>query len=154
MIGFWVRQIAIFFVALYACPTWSAGQTDPLFQPEATKTACPTPAQVTPLFLYGLWRAEFDGQAQGATVLFEKHTELADSVAGGVNRDGVKTLLAGDIDEGAVTLEESDNGQNISATWTGEVVDGSCGKEIRGEWRGAAGEPALRFVLRKRSGWE
>lgn len=154
MIGFWIKKIAIFLVACYACVSWSAGQNDPLFQPDAAKAACPRPAQFTPLHLYGLWHAEFDGQALGATVLFEKHPELADSVAGGVNRDGVKTLLAGDIDEGAVTLEESDNGQNISATWTGEVVDGSCGKEIRGEWRGAAGETALRFVLRKRPGWE
>ena len=58
-------------------------------------------------------------------------------------------LLAGDVDDGELTLEESVNGQNISATWLGDVVEGSCGREIRGTWK-AEGQAAWRgFVLRK-----
>jgi hypothetical protein len=82
-------------------------------------------ADVAPLHLYGLWRAEFVGLTQPATVLFEKQTELDGSIAGGVNRDGLKTLAAGDVDNGVFSLEESDNGQAITATWTGVVVEGS-----------------------------
>ena len=125
--------------------------------------ACPTPAQVTPLHLYGLWRAEFDGLS-GATLLIEKHPELSGSVSGAVNRDGVRSLCAGDVDDGEFTLEESDNGQTISATWSGTVIDNSCGKEIRGTWIKSLSTTATnaalglasnhRFVLRKLPGWQ
>lgn len=70
-------------------------------------------------------------------MLFEKHAELDGSIAGGVNRDGLKTLAAGDVDNGVFSLEESDNGQAITATWHGAVVAGSCGKEISGTWNNA-----------------
>ncbi len=126
--------------------------------------ACPTPAQVTPLHLYGLWRAEVYGQP-GAPPLFGKHAELAGSVMGAVNRDGVRTQCAGDVDnDGTFTLEESDNGQTISATWSGTVVEGSCGKEIKGIWiksntnnnahPPAGPTPGHPFVLRKLPGWQ
>jgi hypothetical protein len=130
---------------------WAYGQIP---SHQITKTACPAPAEVLPVQLYGLWRAEFDGAALTATVLFEKHPELADSVSGGVNRDGRKTLAAGDVDNGVFSLEESDNGQNITATWSGVVVEGSCGKEISGTWNNAISNTSHRFVLRKQPGWQ
>ena len=90
--------------------------------------------------------------AEGATLLLEKHSELAGSVQGGVNRDGDKTLAAGDVDLGHFTLEESADGKTVTATWQGELVDASCGQEIRGVWTPVRGE-ARRFVLRKQGGW-
>jgi hypothetical protein len=161
-----VRLITIFLIANYALLTGANGQnsaqnTTPNVTQNVTSIACPTPAQVTPLHLYGLWRAEFDDQ-HSATLLFEKHAELSGSVAGGVNRDGVRSLCVGDVDDdGTFTLEESDNGKNISATWTGSVVQNSCGKEITGLWTpsnqppgsGAASAPR-RFVLTKLPGWQ
>jgi hypothetical protein len=114
-----------------------------------------------PLHLYGLWQAEMGGQ-HAATLLFEKHSELTDSVAGTINRDGIRTRCAGDVDDGTFTLEESDNGQTISATWTGSVIENSCGKEIRGTWTPSS-NPATPhappsasrdFVLRKLPGWQ
>ncbi len=162
----WVKSVTLFLIANYSIMTGTWGQnTHQLSQPGAIQaiSACPTPAQVTPLHLYGLWRAEFDGQP-GATLLFEKHAELAGSVSGAVNRDGVRTLCAGDVDDGEFTLEESDNGQTISATWSGTVIDNSCGKEIRGTWikslsttatNAALGQASNhRFVLRKLPGWQ
>jgi hypothetical protein len=99
--------------------------------------------------LLGIWRAEFDGIAQGATLLLERHPEMAGSVSGAINRNGERARLAGDVDEGEFTLEESVNGVNISAVWLGDVVEGSCGREIRGFWR-AEGKPGRwTFVLRK-----
>ena len=62
--------------------------------------------------------------------------------------------LSGDVDAGELTLEESINGTNISATWTGQVVDGSCGKEIHGTWNNATPPTTLPFVLRKQAGWQ
>jgi len=42
--------------------------------------------------------------------------------------------VVGDVDDGQLTLEESEDGKRISATWLGEVTEGRCGKEIRGTW--------------------
>lgn len=111
--------------------------------------ACPKAAEVNRDHLLGMWRAEFEGHSQGATLLLEKHTELAESVRGAINRDGDRALLAGDVDEGEFNLEESVNGVNISAAWVGEVVEGSCGREIRGAWKAEGDARQLQFVLRK-----
>ncbi|MEZ0308481.1 MAG: hypothetical protein ACAH21_11180 [Ramlibacter sp.] len=116
---------------------------------QVAQAACPKAAEMTQRHLLGLWRAEFEGLAQGATLLLERHPELAESVRGGINRDGDRGEVAGDVDDGEFTLEESANGINISATWLGDVVEGSCGREIRGTWQAEGGRRALGFVLRK-----
>ncbi len=82
------------------------------------------------------------------------HPELAHSVRGTLQRGGATAQLSGDVDAGELTLEESINGTNISATWTGQVVDGSCGKEIHGTWNNATPPTTLPFVLRKQAGWQ
>ncbi|MDB5874981.1 MAG: hypothetical protein JWQ07_4423 [Ramlibacter sp.] len=111
--------------------------------------ACPKAAEVTEQHLFGLWRAEFEGLPQGATLLLERHPDLPESVRGAINRDGERAEVSGDVDEGEFTLEESVNGMNISATWLGEVVEGSCGREIRGTWQAESDRRARGFVLRK-----
>jgi hypothetical protein len=117
--------------------------------PEPPALPCPAGGQVTHRHLIGLWRASFDGLPQGATLLLEQHPELAESVRGQINRDGDKALLAGDVDDGEFTLEESADGVKIDATWSGTVIDGSCGREIRGDWQRAADKAPRAFVLRK-----
>lgn len=122
---------------------------------QAAPANCPLPAEISPVHLYGLWRAEFEGLPQGATLRFEKHPELAGSVSGSINRDGVKALIAGDVDQGELTLEESFDGQRIAATWLGTVTDNSCGKEIKGTWRNAStNADSYPFILRKLPGWQ
>jgi hypothetical protein len=115
-----------------------------------TPPPCPAAEDVRSEHLLGFWRAEFEGLAQGATLLLEKHAEYAEMVSGGINRNGDRALLTGDIDGGELTLEESVNGVNISATWLGDVVEGSCGREIRGNWQAEGGPRPYPFVLRKR----
>ena len=115
----------------------------------SANTPCPAAAEVKPQQLVGLWRAELNGQAHnGATLLLEPHREYAQSLSGEINRDGSRARVAADLEEGEFTLEESADGQRITATWLGDVVEGSCGKEIRGRreggWDGIAP-----FVLRK-----
>lgn len=117
--------------------------------PSAPPAPCLASGEVAQRHLLGLWRATFDGLAQGATLLLEPHPELAESVRGAINRNGERALVAGDVDDGEFTLEESTDGTNISATWSGTVVDGSCGREIRGDWQATGGAPALAFVLRR-----
>ncbi|MEO5670890.1 MAG: hypothetical protein ABIR26_09400 [Ramlibacter sp.] len=115
----------------------------------AAALACPHAAEVTQQHLLGMWRAEFESLPQGATLLLERHGEQDENLHGAINRNGERAELAGDVDDGEFNLEESADGISIDATWTGEVVEGSCGREIRGTWR-ARGNPQSRgFVLRK-----
>ena len=115
----------------------------------AQAPVCPKAAEVGQQHLLGLWRAEFEGLAQGATLLLEKHPELTESLRGAINRNGERALVAGDVDDGEFSLEESANGTNISAIWLGDVVEGSCGREIRGSWKAEGDSRQYQFVLRK-----
>lgn len=115
----------------------------------AAAPACLAPAQVNASHLYGLWRAEQDGTWHAATLLIERHPEFAQSFRGTINRNGERSLLAGDIEDGEFTLEESADGKRIAATWVGDVVPASCGREIRGTWQAEGDTAARRFVLRK-----
>lgn len=110
--------------------------------------SCPSPAQAGLQEMLGLWRAEFQGLWQGATLLVEQHPEDEGSVRGAINRNGERGVLAGDLQAGELSLRESDDGKRLFALWLGNVVDGSCGREIRGTWQ-AGDEPPRDFVLRK-----
>jgi hypothetical protein len=116
---------------------------------------CPTPTEVRQAHMLGLWRAEFEGLPRGATILFEKHPDYDESLTGFINRDGAKSQLAGDVEKGEFTMEESYDGTRVSAAWTGDVVKGSCGREIRGTWQEEKDPPKpYPFVLRKmQGGW-
>jgi hypothetical protein len=116
----------------------------------AQAPACPHASEVRQAHLLGLWLAEVEGVGHAGTLLLEKHPEYTESVRGFINRNGDRRLVAGDVDDGEFTLEESADGQRIAATWVGEVIEGSCGKEIRGTWGVQGGPDAARpFVLRK-----
>ncbi len=112
--------------------------------------------------LQGRWHAEMQASAtdaaatpRAATLQLGPHPELAHSVRGTVQREGATAQVSGDVDDGDLTLEESINGTNISATWTGRVVDGSCGKEIRGSWTHSTPPSTTQtFVMRKQAGWQ
>ena len=110
---------------------------------------CPQPADINQAHMIGLWRAEFTGLWQGATLLLEKHPEYEGSLSGGINRDGVRGLVAGDMEDGEFALEESDDGKRISGTFVGSVVPGSCGREIRGTYQAEDDSPQREFTLRK-----
>jgi hypothetical protein len=125
-------------LALLACaaPAWAQGD-------------CPHASEVTARHLFGLWRAEFVGQGHVGTLLLEQHALYAASVSGTINRNGERSRLAGDVEDGEFTLEESADGQRIAAAWLGEVVEGSCGREIRGTWKAEGDAQTYPFVLRK-----
>ncbi|HEX2543723.1 MAG TPA: hypothetical protein VHL79_02530 [Ramlibacter sp.] len=111
--------------------------------------ACPHASEVRQPDLLGLWRAEIEGAGHVGTLLLEKHEHYAESFSGVLNRNGDRRPVAGDVEDGEFTMEESADGVKISALWLGELVEGSCGKEIRGTWTKdgeTAGQP---FILRK-----
>ena len=109
---------------------------------------CPLPGEVEPKHLLGVWKAEVQGSWDLVTVRLEPHPEYAQSFRGTLEREGGRAQVAGDLEDGDFTLEESADGKHIAATWLGELVEGSCGREIRGTWT-RDGETAGRgFVLR------
>ncbi len=137
--------------------------------------ACPPPAQLKPAQMHGLWRASFDkppaGLPASATLLLERHAEFADSVAGFVSRDlgaaagsaaiaghRAKAQLAGDLEDGHLSLDESSNGVSITGTWNGELVASSCGKKVVGVWKDTSDSAPpdakdVPFTLDKVPGW-
>jgi hypothetical protein len=134
-------------------------------------TVCPPVQQMKAPQLYGLWAVRFTNPPaclpNTATMLLERHAEFSDSLAGTVSRDfGVlpgaakavrritTAALAGDLEEGILILDESSNNINITGTWNGEMVAGSCGKEFRGNWKDTSSSaptdaPDVPFTLRK-----
>lgn len=143
--------IAILFIAITLINTGARAQSD---QKNQALAGCPQPEDIGPLHLYGLWRAEFVGLPQGATLLFEKHPEWTGSVSGAINRNGERARISAEVEQGEFSLEESGDGVQVSAVWQGTVVAGSCGKEIRGTWNSQSNRTLYPFVLRKLPGWQ
>lgn len=144
---FQARLVRAFLLASALLPTAQA-------QPNAPAAACPKALDVSQPHLLGLWRAEFEGLPQGATLLLEKHPEFQGSFTGGLNRNGQRAQIAADIEKGEFTMEESADGVRVSGSWVGQVVEGSCGREIRGTWQEEKDPPRpYPFVLRKQAAW-
>jgi hypothetical protein len=123
-------------LALCAAPAWA-------------QERCPHASEVAQSHMLGLWRAELQGAGHVGTLLLEKHPLYAESFSGTINRNGERRPVAGDVEDGEFTLEESADGTRISATWIGEVVEGSCGREVRGTWTIDGEKSGRAFILRK-----
>jgi hypothetical protein len=158
-------------VTVISHPFWVNAQT----APAPAAGACPPASQIKPEQMYGLWRAQFTKPPAGlpatATLLLERHAEFRDSVAGFVSRDlgaaagsraiaghRAKAQLAGDLEEGVLTLDESSNGVSITGTWNGELVSNSCGRKVAGVWKDTSDSappdaPEVPFTLEKVPGW-
>ena len=115
--------------------------------------ACIAPADAQGKDLHGFWTAEFADRPGTALLLLEQSREYAQGLSGAINRGGDKAFVAGDVEDGNFSLEESVNGTNITATWNGELVKDSCANEIRGIWTDAQTRRQSSFVLRRRTGW-
>lgn len=113
----------------------------------AQPAACPEPTGIHAADLHGLWQARFDDGGPGATLLLEANPNWPGSLSGGINRQGERAQLAGDLDRGELTLEESADGRRIDAAWIGALVPGSCGRQVRGTWKADGASTGRSFVL-------
>ena len=129
------------FLVLAACCAGTAAQPQ----------ACPAAKDVQPGEMLGVWRAEIEGAAAPAMLVLQPHPRYRESLSGEIERAGRRSKVAADIEAGELTLEESDDGVRISAAWLGDVVEGSCGREIRGTWEPTGGQPRP-FRLRRDPG--
>ena len=82
----------------------------------------------------------------------QRNPEYAESLAGSYRLGENLHEVFGDIEQGALDLEESANGKDISALWKGRVLEGSCGQTIVGKRRSTLDNSEQDFVLR-RPGW-
>ncbi|NMM88877.1 hypothetical protein B2J88_31785 [Rhodococcus sp. SRB_17] len=140
-------------IAACACSASARAQKDLETHTAAAPAAssCPAAEDMEQQHLQGLWRAELASAGGGALLRLGPHPELAGSVRGTVARGDTTALVTGDVHEGALALEESTDGIHIAATWSGNVVAGSCGKEIHGTWNNVTPETTLPFVLHKQA---
>ena len=157
---------AIVVIAACVNSNWATAQNTPKSEP---KIACPDSKNIRAPQLYGMWQVSFTNPPAGlpktAVMLLEKHEEFGDSLAGIVSRDAVtarghaaKAALAGDVEDGFVILDESSDNISISGTWNGQLVEDSCGREVKGMWKdtsasAAPDAPAVAFTMAKQPGW-
>ncbi len=129
----------------------------------APAAACAPAPEHRPSDLHGLWRLllwpEGGSESQPISigaVLFGPHPEYRDSVRGRLRRSGpgadIEAEVAGDVaDDGEFNLDESADGTNMDATWTGLAK--ACDGSIRGERRPTPGRSSSsqvwRFLLLK-----
>jgi hypothetical protein len=163
----------LFFVALFALSTCATAQKSIKNETTTTSEHCPAVNEVSAQHLYGLWRVDFYDIAppadlnqlpraapvSKATIVFERHPEHAGSLHGTLSPVQSSTtpapisLLSGDLEDGELILDESDDGQRISAVWVGEVLPTGCGKDIRGTRRLSGEDTGPLFILKKMPGW-
>ena len=130
-------------IAAYSSFTASNAQTA-----TDSKASCAPGTEMTDKQLQGEWIGSISGQALEVRIFLGPHPEWAGTVKGSIQRPGSSHPMVGDVDHGTVTLEESADGTHITGTWFGDVVPGSCAREIRGNFQAGEEAQALSFVLR------
>lgn len=121
---------------------------------------CPAQGEAHTPHLLGTWQARWDAQdgtpkapeaawPAAPQLVLQPHPEWDGNVKGHVLHTPQAAMVVGDVNAGEVTLEESLDGQRISATWVGDVVDGSCAQLIRGTYFTDAHPDGIAFTLQK-----
>ena len=139
------KLFAIYLVAACAYFNWATAQNSVNSQ---AKPPCIAAKDIRAPQMYGMWQVSFTHPPAGlpvsATLMLEKHEEFGDSLQGVVTRtlpaksgaraignprDGhaAQAVIAGDVEDGFVILDESSNNTSISGTWNGQIVESSCG---------------------------
>lgn len=124
--------------------------------PKAARTAsaqpplsCPEGEEMKDSQLQGEWTGTVEGQAQPVRLQLGPHPQWKGNVKGTIARSADTRPMVGDVADDHITLEESADGKRITATWLGDVVEGSCAREIRGNYLEGEDAAPRPFVLRK-----
>lgn len=133
----------------------------------AQAPACTVPDHLPPARLSGLWTLTLwpeggepaRADSRGA-LLLERHPEYPAGVRGDLRRSGpgndLLALVSGDVTDGEFHLDESEDGNAISAVWSGTAEDCAGRIGITGTRRPAEGRgdgTVLRFRLERAPGW-
>lgn len=129
---------------------------------------CSVPGYLPPARLSGEWTATFwdeGGSAErprdSGTLRLERHPDYGGSVRGellrGTGGQMRRSIVSGDVTEGEFHFDESEDGVDMAAVWSGVAKD--CGGRITisGTRRPTQGpdapDPVLSFRLEKAAGW-
>lgn len=96
--------------------------------------------------LVGRWAAHIEGQTRPWTLTLSPHLEHLGSLRGALTQGTLSYPVVADLDDGEFTMEESHDGQRITATWQGQVSDANCGKSLQGH-RSVQGQRLQGFRL-------
>lgn len=124
----------------------------------ASHAACPSASEIEPHMLAGTWQLEWtDGGRQRGEMPWilelAPHPEYAGSLKGHLVRGDERHLIVADWDDETLTMEESQDGRHIAATWQARATEGQCGRELKGI-RFTGSEPdesARRFRMRSQT---
>lgn len=111
--------------------------------------SCPEGEEMKDSQLQGEWTGTVEGQAQPVRLQLGPHPQWKGNVKGTIARGADTRPMVGDVADDHITLEESADGKRITATWLGDVVEGSCAREIRGNYLEGEDAAPRPFVLRK-----
>jgi hypothetical protein len=148
-------RITTLFIALCAVLMTARGQNELKNSLKNDAPTCPAAKDLVNTDFFGAWVLELQSASEAAIstrLTMERNPEFTESLAGHFLQGSVRHEVFGDIEDGALDLEESHNGKDIIAIWKGRVSEGSCGKAISGTRRAVDTQTEQRFVLR-RAGW-
>ena len=118
-------------------------------------TDCPSLQDIDTAHFVGQWSltlAAKPGQGpERALLSLQPHPIYSDSLKGGLQRSAQTLQVVADWDDDTLTIEESADGERISATWQARLVQGQCGAVFEGV-RFTGSEPdasAQRFRMRR-----
>jgi hypothetical protein len=149
------RKETIVFIALCAVFTWAKSQNSAQAPAPQTPVACPAIKDLINTDLFGPWVLELRGSTGPSVIVrlvMVRNPEFAESLAGSFILGSTRHEVFGDIEDGALELEESTNGKDIIALWRGNVQEASCGQAITGVRKMTTNQAEQNFVLR-RGGW-
>jgi hypothetical protein len=152
-------RFTLILIALCAVFMPASGQNDLKNDTKNASVACPIAKDLANTDFFGTWVLELQASTSSASasvtttqLTMQRNPEFAESLAGHFLLGSVRHEVFGDIEDGALDLEESNNGKDIFAIWKGRVREGSCGQAITGTRRLTATPSEQSFVLR-RAGW-
>ncbi len=121
---------------------------------EPSTLECPDVTRLHAAQLHGSWELELVQTGQRGQLTLRQHPEFSASLRGELRYGGQRSIASGDVEGGEFNLDESRDGKSLFAFWSGQLVPGACGAEIRGRWQPLAreGQPAPAesdFILRR-----
>lgn len=147
-------RFTLILIALCAVLMPATGQNS-LKNDAQAPSSCTDAKDLVNTDLFGAWTLELQNGTNNSSttrLTLERNPEFAESLAGHFMQGAIRHEVFGDIENGTLDLEESNNGKDIIAIWKGSVVAGSCGKALTGTRRLVSTQAEQSFVLR-RTGW-
>ena len=154
---------ATLLIAIFSIQKSATGQSTSE-KPADRALTCRADAAWTLAHLHGRWLLEWTAPSStghrttpaSESLRLGPNPEFADSLVGELQRGSHRVQLAGDLEDGELTVEESADGKTISASWTATVSGNPCQPEIQGLWTRDPAAPAVagqadqrRFRLRR-----